>query len=332
MTRTCKPLKVRLGIRELWNKPDGELQPALRALEKAVGVRVRLDMDWGLLLKELGHLYPDKTHFVGVVAGCVAAWARTMAELASDEENTAWADTLADKAQAALGIELFVEAAGVRHDGVAWYELPQHFSLILPRSEPIARPDDLVAGYRADMLACFDKPSAVVAAGDDRADEVGKLTVDAGTRKPSAATGPSPFLPSMASLPRPDELFLRPPYHLTVSGGPQEIHIDASHSPSLQLLHDYLAHWCRANQNDTTHPPAIQITLQRSAFGAALTYDRLVLSTKDTRYASDSFHVSVPAVAAFVEGVLGYERVAVSASAAWVFRRDAEIKQKTVAR
>lgn len=71
-----------------------------------------------------------------------------------------------------------------------------------------------------------------------------------------AATTPNiprvEILPAARSLPRPDELLRRPPYHLLVTARAyNEVEVQCSHSGSLVLLADYLRQWCRVNHNDT---------------------------------------------------------------------------------
>jgi hypothetical protein len=65
------------------------------------------------------------------------------------------------------------------------------------------------------------------------------------------------------------------------------------------------------------------VTLYQSAFGLGEMFDRLVLSTEETKYTTQ-FQVTSPMVVALIEGVLGYELI--STRGAWSFRRDAEFK------
>lgn len=58
--------------------------------------------------------------------------------------------------------------------------------------------------------------------------------------------GKSSYMPSVTSLPPPDKLLLRPPYHMIVYGG-HEVRVQCSHGPSLEFLASYLKKWCRAN-------------------------------------------------------------------------------------
>jgi hypothetical protein len=63
--------------------------------------------------------------------------------------------------------------------------------------------------------------------------------------------------------------------------------------------------------------------LRQSAFGLGEMFDKLTLSTKETRY-THQFQVTTPMIVAFVEGVLGYELI--STHGTWSFRRDTEFK------
>jgi len=70
-------------------------------------------------------------------------------------------------------------------------------------------------------------------------------------------------------------------------------------------------------------PPAIQIRLCQSAFGLGELYDKLILSTKETRY-TNQFHITTTMVVALIEGVLGYDPIL--SQGTWSFRRDTEYK------
>ena len=67
----------------------------------------------------------------------------------------------------------------------------------------------------------------------------------------------------------------------------------------------------------------MQVTLSQSAFGLGEMFDRLSVTTKDTRYTAQ-FQVTTPMILAFVEGVLGYELI--SDRGGWNFKREAEYK------
>ena len=148
-----------------------------------------------------------------------------------------------------------------------WSEQRNGFVIALPKKQ-IYQPAELVPLFRGDLLASFDekKPSQIPlrAAAGAAADDWADVEMDSATGNPavveqprqtslsSAPRGASDFFPAVASLPRPDELLLRPPYHLSLmSGGSQELELECSHSPTLQFLADYLKRWCRVNHHDT---------------------------------------------------------------------------------
>jgi hypothetical protein len=65
------------------------------------------------------------------------------------------------------------------------------------------------------------------------------------------------------------------------------------------------------------------VELHQSAFGLGEMFDRLTLSTEETRY-TNQFTVTSPMIVSLIEGVLGYELISTDGS--WKFRRDIEFR------
>ncbi|KAK0657019.1 hypothetical protein B0T16DRAFT_366800 [Cercophora newfieldiana] len=329
------PLKVQVAIRDIWSKEDGGLQTALKSLQELLGHEIVIEPEWQLLLAELEEFYPDKGNFVTILAGCVEAWVKSMAELLEDSAHEDWTEIVLEKSKSGR-LRLFLEVSTSEIASTSWSEERRAFIITLPKKK-VFQPAELFPIFRGKLLTCFEAPkkAQLPIRQGQAADEWADVELDTATGKPevveksqgSSASRPKTtveFLPNVQSLPRPDELFLRPPYHLTLIPGHSEIEIQSSHSPSLKVLSDYLKRWCRINHHDTTEPAAVQVTLCQSAFGLGELFDRLVLSTKDTRY-TNQFRVTTPMVVALIEGVLGYELVS-NQSGTWSFRRDAEFK------
>jgi hypothetical protein len=60
------------------------------------------------------------------------------------------------------------------------------------------------------------------------------------------------MIPDMNTIPRADDLLLKPPYHLIVKvHSKTHIEVECSHTPTLQFLSDYLKRWSRTNHNRT---------------------------------------------------------------------------------
>jgi hypothetical protein len=220
-----------------------------------------IEPEWPLLVTELDAFYADKTNLVAVVAGCVQAWAKSMMELLEDSAHEAWTDKVLEKVP--VRMQVFVEVASSAKASTAWSEKRGGFVVSLPKKQ-VYQPAELFPIFRGDLLACFNerkKPQLPEKKAAGGADDWEGVEVDAATGQAAVVetpltVRPSPrakveFLPDVAALPRPDQLLLQPPYHLTLLDGRQEIEVQSSHSPSLQLLADYLKRWCRVNHADT---------------------------------------------------------------------------------
>lgn len=150
------------------------------------------------------------------------------------------------------------------------------FVVTVPGRERVVRPEELAPRFRGQLVRCFEEkapgegkggvvPLAVRGTDDwadvevdtatGRVDVVEKTQPVVGTKAPVVVE----FLPNVQSLPRPDELFLRAPYYLTVSAGHDGVEIHGSHSPSLKVIAEYFKKWCRVNHHDSTavRPPCL---------------------------------------------------------------------------
>ncbi|KAK6062760.1 hypothetical protein SCUP515_13036 [Seiridium cupressi] len=323
------PLKVQVGIRDAWAKDDVPVQKALSSLKETLGLDVAIEPEWHLLLAELDSSYPDKTVFVPSIAGCVRAWSTALTSLLDDGANEEWADTLLEHAEGRVRLSLEVSKAS--QPSLSWSRERVGFVINLPKSQLLSTMD-LEPLFKGQLLTCFDENAAPPAAlahrsgpGDDWAD----ISMDTATDKlvvtTSAPKAPTfDRLPDCNTLERPDDLLLKSPYHLVVyDRGSANAEVHGSHSPSLQLLADYLKKWCKINQQDSRKPPCVEVKLHQSAFGLGLFYDRLTLSI-ESRYTG--FTISPMIVLSFVEGVLGYQNVSVDGQG-WRFRKDVEFRR-----
>ncbi|KAL1837816.1 hypothetical protein VTJ49DRAFT_3381 [Mycothermus thermophilus] len=331
------PLKAKLGIREHWTKEDSPVQQALRGLQELLGHEVVIDPEWPLIVATLDPLYQDKTNLVAVVAGCVQAWAKSMAELLDNSANETWTEQVLEKVSVRL--RAFVEVSSSDQASTSWSEERDGFVISLPK-KTVVQPAQLFPVFQGGLLVCFDKPKQPqplaerdwegVEVVDDATGEA-EVVIREGPPAPSSKPAPTTrsnkveFLPNVASLPRPDELLLRPPYHLTLSHAGDRIELQCSHSPTLKVLAEYLKKWCRTNHNDSRNPPAVEIQLHQSAFGLGEMFDRMTMSTGRHGYGSPNpFTITFPMVVSLIEGVLGYDLI--STDGMWKFRRDAEFR------
>jgi hypothetical protein len=260
-----RPLKAQVAIRDNWTKADSPFQNALHSLQKLLGHEVAIDPEWPLLVAELDPFYEDKANLVIVVAGCVQVWAKSMFELLDDSANEAWTEQVLEKVPVRLRAYVEVASSPDQQASTSWSEERKGFVITLPKRR-VLQPAELFPAFRGGLLACFEQPkkpqTATPAAESKVADDWEGIDVVPGKtgqaevviRGPpslAAARNKVEFLPNVASLPRPDDLLLKPPYYLTLSHGGDMIELQCSHSPTLTVLAEYLRKWCRTNHNDT---------------------------------------------------------------------------------
>lgn len=128
---------------------------------------------------------------------------------------------------------------------------------------PLGEMESLFKGSLLDCFKDLSHPTPLVQQPGPR-DDWADVSVDTATGTPvvdeNADSKPSSrdvkhyvdTLPSIEMLARPDELLLKPPYHLTITQTDfTSIEVQGSHSPTLQLLADYLQKWCKTNHQDS---------------------------------------------------------------------------------
>ncbi|KAI0197017.1 hypothetical protein F4808DRAFT_439198 [Astrocystis sublimbata] len=337
------PIKIQIGIRDVWEREDAPVQKAIRNLKDVTGVDVTVDPEWPLLLSELDNFYPDKATLVPSVASAVEAFCVALSTLADDEANAKWADVLLERTESHIRISIGVLKGS--EIGISWADQENSFLISLPKGV-IPTQSYMLPFFVGNLLNVFDKKEGRQSSTEKKpapaADDWAAITVDRRTGTAAVVEAPPPsgstttvkpqqqpqapsfdVIPNVETLARPDDLLLKPPYHLIMhSHGETTISVQCSHSPTLQFIANYLKKWSRTNHNNTTRPPCAEIKLHQSAFGLGVVYDRLSIVT-ESRYNIQA--VSPTIVLSLIEGVLGYKSI-YSNGSTWTFRKDVEFK------
>ncbi|CAH0058581.1 unnamed protein product [Clonostachys solani] len=354
------PLKVKVAIRDLWDKPDSPVQEAITRLKNILGLDFICEPAWPLLVTELSPHYDDNSELAKSVINFVKVWVEAMTELLDDEENSEWADSIVDLVKdngAALKLHLEIKA---RDASTAWSDSQRSFLLHLPSSN-VTRPDQYTPTFQTQLLSCFkkDKPLALrpSAGGElDSEDEEDYEAVSVPKRPavtaaaPSSAPKPKPVsetLPDPRSLPKPSTLLQAPPYHLFVHAfGNNTLEVQCSNGLTLDFLAEYFKKWAQPSSGQVwTFPILPKISIiegritdkayleqavpvkvennhQSSSFG--MSYDTITLSAEPL-YGRNTT-LSPPVILALIEGLLGYELVYRDASH-WQYRRETPIRR-----
>jgi hypothetical protein len=103
------PTKIRMGIRDSWDKPDCTVQKAISELKDLLGYTVTITPQWQLLWTELKPYYPEMANFVPSVGGIVQAWCKSMEILLESDKNAAWTEKALEGMQGARGCTIRLE-------------------------------------------------------------------------------------------------------------------------------------------------------------------------------------------------------------------------------
>jgi len=154
---------------------------------------------------------------------------------------------------------------------------------------------------------------------DDFVEIIGTNKVPAQALATAAPTSRVVSLPAAASLPRPDILFGSIlPYTLIVRNRTDSIDIDCSHTPTLDLIHDYFSRHTRKNTVSYGQPPYFEVKLVQSYWGTGSLNDRVIFVREDNR--ATSWELMITGILTFVEGVCGYTFIE-RYDQEWVYRR-----------
>ncbi|KFA73889.1 hypothetical protein S40288_00911 [Stachybotrys chartarum IBT 40288] len=345
------PLKVKIGIRDVWSRDGTPLRKAIASVKDVLGLDIVCEPDWVLLLAALGEAYPDKADFVTAVTSTVQVWFEALHDLLDGGASEDWTEALLDRLKetySQLSVFLDVRKTERERPFTQWDQTRGGFIIYLP-NETVHSAREFRTIFTGQIIAAFEKNAEELDLPSDAVDQAaseqqdGWATVEGSTltivaksqHKPEKTEAPAAgkaiiqYLPDVESLPRPEVLLLQPPYHLLVySRVTQEVEVQCSHGPTLEVLQAYLKKWCRTNHQNVNKTPALTIKLHQSSFGLGVVYDRLTILAEDRDRWGGAATVSPTLVLNLVESRLGYEKTYCD-SYGWHFRRDVPFKKYT---
>lgn len=292
-----------------------------------------------MLWKTLEPSYPDANTFIPTIAGILITWIDAFTSYLEADSNEENVDKLLEALKSKGRLELVLEVAEDKQSRprpvTKWRPGKNHFVIALPQAEPVGL-STVLAGFAGDLLNLFTESPKIksheqaVAAAEDADWADLDLGASASVSQPSLPVHSSQRglareveagedrMPSIATIPRPEELLKKPPYWMIVrQEGRTKVTVTSSHGPSLACLDEYLRRWCRGEVNRVDRPPMIEIKLGESAFGLGLWNDVITMEAIRGR------EVSAMLALSFVESVLGYEPMMErgEAGCVWEFRR-----------
>ncbi|CAK5267668.1 unnamed protein product [Mycena citricolor] len=325
------PLKVRVDIRDQWDSSKSSVNGSVAALTKVLGHTITPQIDWPILWTSVKERYSDdNTTFVPTVVRYAIAWYERLSDRLDNDVYADWTESLlnilSEHTQLALRIQ--PGEKGMNRPTTRWEPNLSAFLLYFPTTTTAqsSSHSSLDSGFDRDFenLLNADAPkdeewAEVVVGKTVPAEAVptpagavhGGSVPAAYTVQPAASVS---RLPVVDALARPRELFATAsPHNLIVEERNGSIVVQGSHEPSLELLASYLSKWGKSNPNDSTKRPILKAELRESEFCFGV-MDTLVIERPMTFGRQSSGGPLNPVlVYAFVEGVLGYRMVDISA-------------------
>ncbi|KAK4695764.1 hypothetical protein P7C71_g2047, partial [Lecanoromycetidae sp. Uapishka_2] len=314
------PMKVRVDLRDLWDKEDCPAKKSISALKELIGLPVTVMMEPTILWSELQKHYPDQGTFIPSLTAVIQAWADVLKAKLADESNSEWTDNFLEKvSEGRGGIKARVEArAGTRVVSTFLSKPDSAFIISIPETTPSYRG---ACGYfTTDFAKILEQDLAPPQENDDWT-SVG-IPIRSQTHFAASDTVVSTALPTLDSLDRPEVLFARQtPYHLMVRVIHDGILVFGSHQGSLELLAEYLQQYVRNIDNPNVKQQILKTELQKSHLGYGALFDSLSVKPSDHRGRWEDINPIL--ILAFVEGVLGYHPVREGSEGnQWYFKRD----------
>ncbi|KAK6503865.1 hypothetical protein TWF481_008868 [Arthrobotrys musiformis] len=340
------PVKVRMGVRDLWEPAGSPLNQAINAISSNIGKQIEIVVDWGMLWTVFGHQHPDPGTFIPYFEEAAKIWAACLQERLDNDTLESWTDELLEKVKAAGGSYIKLEI-GVSDDiygsgrpETLWDGSLERLKILFPKKGEKVFENVLQAGFAGDFEHLFNEKAAPAAktgvatlpigggadpaatpVDDDSWSVVPPTAVPVSAPVPTTGTQLQPTyaperLPSLQSLGRPEALFeTSTPYLIYVRKyGDKELHIEGSHQGSLTLLCEYFQKWVRKDRNYNGN--VVEFEKQTSLFGVNSGFDYVKITCNRWELLNPTPFL------AFIEIVLKYRLVEASSGVTWFYRRD----------
>ena len=270
------------------------MQKSIAEVKKLIGHDIVVEPEWQLLWAELQKHYSDNSRFVPDVVQVVVAWFRSLCELAEDDTNEEWTETLLDKLKSTHMLKILFDvrtkpqcasiarshALQVTNEGpsTSWSDKHNVFEIRFPKNMPISQ-SRMLSGFHTELRQAFEVPSARTMpdriASSAHVTEEGFTDVDPSDFDSTSILTPATTerfvsraptvdaLPNMRMLERPEDLMRKPPYHMILTHNQygKFITIQGSHQPSLELIAEYFKKWCKKNHNQSNRVFALSSVL-----------------------------------------------------------------------
>jgi len=306
------PLKIRAGIRDLYDPDTSSVKVALRELAKVCrSWPYEVDLNWTTLREEIPLNVLDNDILVANVVDAVTIFLRRLITMITPEgDDTNILDHFVFRTQ---GVRLVaIKVHPVKDGAVTFTRFTADgiTELYLPRMRGGYAPN---SSFGHDILEALlsgvssvDPRAALPSAEDEPEVEF----VDVGGTRTRAH---QIVFPDVSQIPRPENLLRQAPLYLRLKEGhpnPNGFELEG-HQASVDLIHSYLQ-----LHSTPMNVGLISMVKKKMTWGTSLS----VLSVQDNR---NGYFCSPLVAVALIEGILGFQRISLDLqSKTWLFQRD----------
>jgi hypothetical protein len=247
-----RPLQVRISLRDSFDAPTAPVQVSLTRLNSVVGYDFSLVIPWVDIHRDLASSFPDISILVPSVGNVLTTYLDRIITLLDDEK---FQEAFLEKMSTPSYRDIVVRVGEQTNEDTSCFDKNGKLTINLPRAGPewyrrmsSRMGHDLEALFLAGEVTSSPAPAIIAS--------MQKTTIADWIDIPSSTPQRVPAvtcLPSLNSLSKPESLFPSLlPYFVIVTNSGANIHIQASHQPTIDLVHGYFQMHTRKNMNLTT--------------------------------------------------------------------------------
>ena len=255
------PLPIRISIRDSFDPPTVPVQLSLSRLSSIVGYDFSLSIPWVDIHRDLASSFPDISVLVPSVATALTSYLDRLITLLDNEK---FQDAFLEKTSVPFNRDIIVRVGEQTNEDKSCFEKNGRLMVSLPQTGPdwyrrmsSRVGHDLEALFLTGGVQATTSPTGVSANPKPAiADWVDIPSSSSVSRNIPMVTS----LPSVNTLSKPETLFSSLlPYYVIVTNSGANIHVQASHQPTIDLVHNYFRMHTRKNMNHTSQVPLISL-------------------------------------------------------------------------
>lgn len=105
----CRPLKIRVGIRDQWESPRAPIRHSIDALERILGHAITPQVDWPKVYSSLKDTFSEPSTFVPAIYRITIAFYGRLLSALEKESNKEWKETFLEKMAKIMNWRLYIE-------------------------------------------------------------------------------------------------------------------------------------------------------------------------------------------------------------------------------